>query len=317
MEFRFILSLKQKTLKSELAMKKNEIRTEINLLSPEIFQLGECPLWRQDRNELFSIDVENRELLKRKSSGILQRTKLQRRPASFGWRKNGLVFAFRNGLALTDFDAQVEKEIKCPQIDFGSERFNDGAVDKNGFFWIGSFNPRFEKGAGSLYRLDHNLKLHKAASGFTMSNGIAWSLNGNTMYLADSRPGKLFAFDFNLSNSEVGNRRILIDYSEEKARPDGITVDAENCIWVSEVEAGRVARYSPDGTLISVIKTPVSKPTSLTFGGEDFQQLFITSMRVGLTNLDLKKEPNAGGTFHCSCKVTGLPEPIFGQTNIL
>ena len=128
-------------------MKRNEIHNGIKLLTPEIFQLGECPLWRQDRNELFSIDVENRELLKRKSSGILQRTKLQRRPASFGWRKNGLVFAFRNGLALTDFDAQVEKEIKCPQIDFGSERFNNGAVDKNGFFWIGSFKPRFEKGA--------------------------------------------------------------------------------------------------------------------------------------------------------------------------
>lgn len=285
----------------------------VERIGSETAELGEGPLWSADHGALTWFDVSGRKLWRHRPGAEAQSLMLDRMPASFGWRQGGMIFAFRNGMALTDFDGTVEQEIPCTPVDFAKERFNDGAVDRQGRFWVGSFNPKAEPEAGSLYRVDHDLSMHKVETGFTMSNGLGWSPDGRTMYFADTRPGRVFAFDLDSDSGQTCNRRILIDYSGARGRPDGLTVDAEGCLWVAEVEAAHVARYDPDGRLMSTLPMPVSKPTCVTFGGPDCATLYITSMRLGFDADRLAAEPDAGGLFRAHPGVNGLPEPLFGD----
>jgi sugar lactone lactonase YvrE len=284
--------------------------TDVQTYTDVLTELGEAPLWRDGR--LSWIDVTARALWHHREGEAPVSHIMQRLPAAFGWRRGGgMVFAWRNGMALTDADGAPEHEIDCSAVDFAVERFNDGAVDRQGRFWIGSFNPKVAPEAGNLYRVGPDLKAVKMAGGFTMSNGIAWSPDGRTMYFADSRPGSIRAFDFDTATGEIANRRVLIDYAGTGAHPDGITVDAEGCLWVAECEASRIARYDPAGKLVSTLAMPVWKPTSVTFGGPDMRTLYITTMYLGLDAARRAAEPLGGRLFSARPGVAGLPEPMF------
>lgn len=290
-------------------------RSDVVRIGEDICELGEGPMWESREGAFYWFDVPPRRLLRHAlADGATVATQLEKMPASFGWRAGGgLIFAFRNGLALTDAAGVVEREISCDGVvDFATQRFNDGAVDRAGRFWVGGFHPKVEEGGGGLFRVDPDLSVRRMDTGVTMSNGIAWSPDDKTMYFADSRPGCVWTYDFDVATGEIGPRRVFLDYSERPGRPDGITVDSEGFIWIAEVTAGRVARYDPDGRLDHVVAVPVSKPTSVIFGGHDLETLFITSMRLGLSDAELVAEPLAGANFACVPGVAGLPEPLFG-----
>jgi sugar lactone lactonase YvrE len=144
-----------------------------------------------------------------------------------------------------------------------------------------------------------------------MSNGIGWSPDNRTMYFADSRPGQVWCYDFDVERGETGDRRMFLDYAGRSGRPDGLTFDAEGYLWVAEVEAHRIARYDPAGKLERTIEMPISRPTSVMFGGPNLQSLLITSMRLGLSAEQAAKEPLAGATFMVETEAKGLPEPKF------
>jgi L-arabinonolactonase len=282
-------------------------------LGSEIMELGEGPMWSPRQRALFWFDVAGRRLFRRGiGDGEATSWPLDRAPGSFGWRKEGVIFAFRNGLFLADRPEGPFRRIETPEIDFARERFNDGKVDRRGRFWVGSFNPGFAEGGGSLFRVDPDLTVRRMDSGVTMSNGIGWSPDDRTMYFADSRPGCIWSYEFDVGSGDIGERRCFLDYAGRSGRPDGLTVDAEGFLWVAEVTAGRIARYGPDATLDRTVTLPVSKPTSIVFGGPDYRTLFITSMRLGLSEQDLLAEPDAGGLFCIRCEVAGMPEPLFG-----
>jgi len=92
---------------------------------------------------------------------------------------------------------------------------------------------------------------------------------------------------------------------------DGLTVDSEGCLWIAYWDGWKVARYDPDGKLMTEIKMPVQRPTSCNFGGPDLNVLYITSAS---TELDLKEQPQAGDLFRIVTDVKGLPEPDTRRT---
>lgn len=289
-------------------------KADVIRIGEGICELGEGPMWDQRAGALSWFDVPPRRLLRRTvPDGETIVTQLDKMPASFGWRSGGgMIFAFRNGLALAGDTGAVEREIDCSgALDFATQRFNDGAVDRRGRFWVGGFHPKVEDGGGGLFRVDADLSIRRMDSGVTMSNGIAWSPDDRTMYFADSRPGCVWRYDFDVDAGEIGPRGVFLDYADRPGRPDGLTVDAEGFVWIAEVTAGRVARYAPDGRLDRVVEVPVSKPTSVIFGGPDFRTLFITTMRLGLSDEERVAEPLAGALFACEPGVAGLPEPTF------
>ncbi|TVR08046.1 MAG: SMP-30/gluconolactonase/LRE family protein [Salinarimonadaceae bacterium] len=289
--------------------------SDVFRVGDDMCELGEGPIWEPREGAFLWFDVQSRRFMRRVfPDGETRATQLEKMPASFGRRAGGgMIFAFRNGLALTDDSGVVEREISCEGVvDFASQRFNDGAVDRRGRFWVGGFHPKVKEGGGGLYRVDPDLSIRRMDSGVTMSNGIAWSPDDRTMYFADSSPGCVWRYDFDLATGAIGPRRIFVDYAGRSGRPDGLTVDSEGFVWIAEVGAGRVARYDPTGRLDRVVAVPVSKPTSVTFGGPDFRILFVTTMQLGLSEEELAVETLAGANFACRCDVAGLPEPFFG-----
>lgn len=274
--------------------------------------LGEGPIWSAGEQALYWIDVTQRKLFRQKSAEDTPTVwTLEKMPGCFAFRASGMIGAFRNQIAFLDLESGRTTPIEGHSIDFGKERFNDGACDARGRLWAGTFDPSMKTDRGGLYRIDPDRTVTRMADHVNMSNGIAWSPDNHFLYHADSRPGQVYRYPFDLEKGTVGPREIFIDYADKPGRPDGCTVDAEGYLWVAEVEAGRVSRYSPEGELDRSISLPVSKPTSVAFGGSDFETLFVTSMRYGLSEEELDREPLAGRVLQIELGVRGLQDHRF------
>ena len=276
--------------------------------------LGENPLWDEASGRLFSLDCMGRKLFRHDvENGQDEEWPLRRVPGSVALRAmGGLLMANRQGLAFFDAGTGQLDEIPTPRIDFSREVFNDGKCDSRGRFWTGTMHREVAEPVGALYRLGTDLRLTRMADGITLSNGIAWSPDERTLYHCDSRPGLVWAYDYDIEAGTVANRRVHVDFAGRTGRPDGCTVDAEGGLWVAEITAGRVVRFDPAGQEAVTLPLPVSKPTSVTFGGPDLRTLFITSMRHGLSDEALAREPLAGAVFAVDPGVAGLPAAPFG-----
>jgi sugar lactone lactonase YvrE len=178
-------------------------------------------------------------------------------------------------------------------------RFNDAKADARGRLWIGSMHTGRQTGA-SLYRLDLDDRseaggaLAEIVSGVTVSNGLGWSADGRLMYYVDTPTLRVDVFDYEPATGEATGRRPLVDVSDTGGRPDGLTVDAEGCLWVALARGGAIHRYTPDGRLDTVVPLPVSWPTSCAFGGPELRDLYVTTASEPLSDAARAAEPLAG-----------------------
>jgi sugar lactone lactonase YvrE len=185
-------------------------------------------------------------------------------------------------------------------------RFNDGKCDPAGRFWAGTMAYDESSGAGALYRLGTDGQASRVLDGLTISNGLAWSADGGTMHFIDSARHRIDAFDFDPSTGTIGERRPLVEIPPELGWPDGMTIDAEGGLWVALWRGSAVHRYV-DGRLERSLDLPVSLVTSCTFGGEDLDELFVTSATDGLSADEQAAQPLAGAVFRLRPGVRGLP----------
>ena len=274
--------------------------------------LGEGPMWAADTQEFFWIDVTRRNVFRHSMrTGKTQCFAVSGMPGSIALRSDGTILAaFRTGLAIVSLESGQETKISSP-IDFGVERFNDGKCDRRGRFFTGTMDKTMTQPIGGLYRVDADRTVTKVAGAICLSNGIAWSPDNRTLYHCDSRPGYVYAYDYDIETGTPSKRRLFLDLSSAEGDPDGCTVDAEGFLWLAEVTAGRVGRYAPDGRRVGAIELPVTRVTSVMFGGAALDTLFITTMRYGLTPEQSAAQPLAGRVFVAHPGVKGLPEPRF------
>jgi sugar lactone lactonase YvrE len=223
----------------------------------------------------------------------------------------GVLIGYKKGLGLFDFDTGETRPLAVPGVDLETVSFNDGKCDPAGRLWIGTRHRDAREPEGALYRVDTDLAITRIRGGLVVSNGIAFSPDGRTLYHIDSRPGRIDAYDYDIETGTASSPRVLRDYQGLGCRPDGCTIDAEGCLWVAEIDGGRLARYAPDGTLDRTVMLPVSKPSSVGFGGSDLRTLFITTISYGLTDEQRAAQPWAGRLLMLRTEVPGLPEHPF------
>jgi xylono-1,5-lactonase len=274
--------------------------------------LGEAPLWVAREQALYWLDIEGRRIFRQKfgSDGWESFETPLRVGSLLPRAKGGFVAGTEKGLAFADPQAGRFDIFADPERDLPGNRFNDGKTDREGRFWAGTMDDKEEQATGALYRIDADLSVDKADGGYEITNGPAFSLDGRTMYHNDSGRRVVYTFDLD-RDGNASNRRVFARFEEEDGAPDGMTVDAEGCLWVCLFGGWCVLRFSPEGECIGEVEMPASQPTSCAFGGPGLDRLFIASARKDLDGEALAREPFAGGLFSLMPGVRGVAEVPF------
>ena len=275
---------------------------------------GESPLWSAPEQALYWVDIPE-GLVQRwhPATGVQRSWRLPTAVGSIGLRSGGgLVLALRSGFHLFDFDTGALTFLAQPEPGLATNRLNDGKVSPEGRFWAGSMDERADKQAiATLYRLDAQHCCTAMVGGLKVSNGLAWSPDGRTMYHSDSRGGAIFRHAYDPETGAIGPREVFVQMQPDWGRPDGGATDEEGCYWGCGISAGRINRFSPAGRLIAYIDVPVTHPTMPCFGGADGRTLYFTSLRENFSAADLAKTPQAGGVFMCQPGVGGAPSAFY------
>jgi sugar lactone lactonase YvrE len=190
-------------------------------------------------------------------------------------------------------------------------RMNDAACDPQGRLWAGTLADDYHPGGGSLFRLDPKGQTEMVLSGLTISNGLGWSPDGNTMYLVDSGPRVIHAFTFDAEQGTISKRRDLVTLTEDVGSPDGMTVDAAGDLWVAVYGGGRVQRYSPDGALRQVLVVPAAQSTSCAFAGPGLNRLYVTTATEHWSDEQRRAKPAAGLVYRFDTDAIGRPAAPF------
>ncbi len=275
--------------------------------------LGECPLWSLTDQALYWVDI-NAPTLNR-FDPVSRANEIMPMPEAIGcyaFRKSGgFLVALRSALWFADAQGRLVDRIARAPYDVGSHRFNDGRCDRQGRFWVGSINEKRDASSAALYALAADSTLVRAMDGMMVSNGLAWSPDGRTMYHADTPTQTVHRFDYDTATGTPSNRRPFVRFTNEGERPDGACVDAEGCYWSAFYRGGKVVRIAPDGRVLAEFLVPAMCPTMCALGGPDLRTLFVTSARQRRTDEELARLPLSGGIFAMRVDVPGLPEPRF------
>jgi sugar lactone lactonase YvrE len=190
-------------------------------------------------------------------------------------------------------------------------RMNDGVSDPQGRFWAGTLADDLRPGGGALYRLGGDGHVECVLHDLTISNGLGWSPDGATMYLADSGPRVVYAFQFEARTGSLSDGRVLLTVAEDIGTPDGLTVDTDGNIWVAIYGAGQVRCYAPDGALGEVLLLPAAQTTSCAFAGSKLNRLYVTTATEGWSDEQRRADPTAGLVYRFDTNVTGRSAALF------
>jgi len=272
----------------------------IETVIPETSLLGEGPVWDFRKKIICWVDILNGQIHEYNPSDHVRKViPVHQMIGAVAIRKNGhFIGALKNGFGFIDRDSGAVSMISNPEPDLPGNRFNDGKCGPDGRFWAGTMSHTDEPGKGSFYLLDKDLSVTKKLERVSISNGMAWSLYHSLFYYIDTPTFTVTAFDFDEVNAKIFNKRIAIRIPENEGSPDGMTIDNEGMLWIAHWDGWQITRWNPlSGEKILSIPFPVARVTSCCFGGDDFQDLYVTSAKTGLTTDQLYKQPLAGSLF--------------------
>jgi sugar lactone lactonase YvrE len=263
-------------------------------------ELGEGPVWDAATKSILWVDILQCELHRffseEKEHKIFHTGSMI---SAIALReKGGIIAALQNGFAEIDFEKGTIRSIADTESSIKTNRFNDGKCDPAGRFWAGTMSVKDEPYAGNLYTLEHDLSVSLKIKGVSCSNGMAWSPDHKTFYYIDTPTQQVVAYDYNITDGSILNKKMVITIPQKEGYPDGMTIDSEGMLWVACWDGWQITRWDPyTGKLLQRISLPVSKVTSCTFGGNNLEDLYITSAKVGLNDPELKEQPLAGSLF--------------------
>ncbi|MEV7083380.1 SMP-30/gluconolactonase/LRE family protein [Streptomyces sp. NPDC093516] len=267
-------------------------------------ELGEGPTWDAAAGRLLWIDILGSRL--HTYDPATGRRTVRRTEQHIGAVKpragGGLVLNLRDGIGLLDPDGGFRWLHREP---VPGRRANDAAVAPDGALWAGTMRYDEAPGGGTLSRVTGEGAVEVVLDDVTVSNGTGWSPDGRLMYYIDTPTRRIDVFDH--ADGRVSGRRALAEIEEGAGFPDGLTVDADGCVWVALWEGAAVRRYTPQGRLDRVIELPVPLVTACTFGGPGLTDLYLTTARTGLA------EPPAlaGSLFVVPGAGRGVAQPAF------
>lgn len=272
--------------------------------------LGEGPVWVARRQALFWVDIKGRKIFRLSGGGLTEWDTPFRIGVLHPRESGGFIAGTEHGIAHVELESGRFELLFDPEEDRPSNRFNDGKIDRHGRFFAGTMDDGEQAASGAFYRIDKSLLCTRVDDGYRVTNGPAFSPDGRTMYANDSALQLTYVFDL-ASDGTPANRRVFARFDEREGYPDGMTVDAEGCLWIAFWDGWCVRRLSPEGERLAEYRLPVARPTSCAFGGLMLDRLFVTSASIGLSDEERAQQPNAGGLFILHTGVSGIAELPF------
>jgi L-arabinonolactonase len=243
--------------------------------------LGDGPIWDGRSQRLTWLDIVGKRISSCNADGSqLERHSLAETPGSHAPRvRGGRLIAFRRRVVVFDAAGSEQCCITPACADLARERFNDGACDNRGRFWVGTMDRYLREPVGALYRIEPDHAAVRVATGIGISNGLAWSPDFDRLYQCDSLFPRIYVYQYDAAAGLATNRRVFAEFGPGMGAPDGCAIDTAGGLWVAAPGSGRVLRFDPDGRLTDFLETPTQWPSSVTFGGRDMRTLFITSLQ--------------------------------------
>ena len=264
-----------------------------------ILKHGEGPVWDVANNRLYWVDLFAGDIYSGDpTTGKFEKKNLGQPVGVVALRENGgFVFAAHEGFGFTDISPDSPVTFfSNPQPYFPLTRFNDGKVDPLGNFVAGTMTFNGMKPFGNLFQLGPDQMVQGIERSLMLSNGMDWSPCGTIFYLADTNNRVVYAYDYNLADGSISNRKNFIEFDEHEF-PDGLCVDEAGNLWIAIWGGGMILQFDNCGKRCNKIELPVTHPTSCWFGGEGLSTLFITSSQHSLTDMQKQQQPLAGKIF--------------------
>ncbi len=267
-------------------------------------ELGEGPLWHAEEGRLYWVDITRGRLYFYEpgtkahklvyEGDVIGGYTIQDDGALLLFMEKGAVKIWKSGVL-----SPVLEEIPEEQ----SSRFNDVIADPLGCVFCGTMET--DQHPGALYRLERDGSYVRLLGGIGVSNGLGFSPDRKFLYYTDSHKHTIYRFNYDQRTGAISDQNVFIQTPESLGSPDGMTIDSEGYLWSAIWDGSCVIRFTPEGKEVQRFHFPAKKVSSVTFGGQDYEDVFVTT-----AGGDKKGEegPGAGGLFHFRPGVRGLPE---------
>ena len=291
----------------------NKIKTtEPKVLWKLKCKLGEGTLWVKEHNSIYFVDIKKKCFFSLNvKNNKKKKYKVNKEIGFLAHIKNNIFILGLQG-ELRIQNIKTKKIIKSILIeqDIKLNRINDGKTDPKGNLWFGTMDNlerKIEK--GSLYKLDKNLNLTKVDKNYRITNGPAF-INENNFYHTDSSKKIIYKIKIN-KKDKIISKKIFKKFSKKDGSPDGMTLDKNKNIWVAHFHGACVSVFNKNAKLIHKINLPAQNITNCAFGGQNNNELFITSATKGMNRADLKKFKYSGSLFSVKSNIRGIQQKKF------
>lgn len=258
------------------------------LYCKQSLKCGEGPVWDSRTAQLYWTDSLGQEIycLSPEAPGYALYNKGRHAASLTMHHDGGLMCCGSDGF----FHISTNGVIREFNRDVGQvavDHLNDIIADPAGRVFSGqeTYKEQEEYEPGYLFRLDPGGEISIVDEGLHLANGMGFSPQADRFYLADTVQRCIYSYDYSVQSGAISNKKIFVRIPKEEGLPDGLAVDAEGFIWVARWFGNGLSRYDPDGVLERKVYVPAAQTSSLTFGGEAMDQIFITSAAVNWTSV--------------------------------
>jgi sugar lactone lactonase YvrE len=269
-------------------------------------ETGEGPLWHPDEKRVYWVDIPNGHLYRYdpatgnaercfEHDGSIGGFTIQEDGSLLLFMGRGAIKAWRDGRITGTVFEEYEDEVES--------RFNDVIADPVGRVYCGTM-PCGDR-LGRLWRLDPDGTMTRLLEGIGCANGMGYTPDRRRMYFVDSPTRNIYLFDYEQATGAITNQRIFVTTPEHGGFPDGMTVDAEGFVWCAKWGGSALMRYAPDGTLDREYRFPAPEVSSVTFGGDDYTDIYVTTASGHQRDV---KGPLAGSLFRLNVGIRSVPE---------
>lgn len=273
------------------------------------------PLWHRKQKKLywadrhsktvFSYCLQSKEIVQHKfNKTIVSLTACEIDGYDF-------IVTVTDGIALLNLAKAELNYLSKPEPFSPNNHFTGGCADIHGNFWAFTSNKDPIRSSGSIYKLapDNSMTRFDQGPIFGSSSPVI-SADGRYLYQVSHQDRYIYRSEIN--EDQLGDRKSIFRISKTEGRPSGLTLDNQGYYWVCHLGGGLISRYNHKGERVDRIKIQSSLVAHCTFGGENLDQLFITTASLGLSDEASRKQTMAGSLLKISLDdIKGLNNQVY------